>query len=350
MNLMKKRSGNSPGFASGALVGVVGTIVVIFALLLAILFSLSRADSGSSNTIEDLGGEGGASYSEIVSGFDSVEPPSGSVSRDKTDTKQIYYGSERIETADFDTAISGVYALVNDNGGYFSENNSGYRAYGISDGDYRYASMEMRVPEEKFNTVVEGIEAIDGVSVVYKNISAEDVTKAYTSLESSLETAQAKLDDLHSIDRTNLSVTEKLSVLDSISEQAEKVASLKDRIENYDDAITYSELQLTIMEKSPMDLRSEAVGYGNKLSAAFMNGWSGGIEFIGSVILLLARNWLMLALIVFAALFGRRMYVRKRLKGENAVVAEATAPSVVDEGTQQKAEETATDDSPKDES
>ena len=186
---------------------------------------------------------------------------------------------------------------------------------------------------------MEAIENIEGVTVAEKCISAVDITEAYTSLEAELATAQSELASLREIQESATTVDERLSVLERVTEQESYVASLQDRIEHYDDVTTYSTLNVDIVERSALDMRSEAAGYGNKLVEALALGWSGGLAFFGGLLLVIARNWLMLAVICVVCLVGYRVYRRKHPKARFAAAADAEVTSVTDGASEDVPEE-----------
>lgn len=318
----------------GVAAAVCGWVVLALFVLFVLLQALSGIIStgGGINTIDELG----VSDSYVSDSYDSGDTSvatidEGSASRDKSETKRVYQGYEELETTDFDKAYDGVYGLVKSHGGYVSDDSVGYSDYGPSDSDYRHAELTVRIPEASFEDAVEAIESIEGVTVAEKRISAVDITEAYTSLEAELETAQSELASLREIQESATTVDERLSVLERVTEQESYVASLQDRIEHYDDVTTYSTLNVDIVERSALDMRSEAAGYGNKLVEALALGWSGGLAFFGGLLLVIARNWLMLAVICIVCLVGYRVYRRKHPKAQFVAAVDAEVASVTDD-------------------
>lgn len=319
------------GVAAAVCGWVVLALFALFVLLQALSGIISTSGGGGINTIDELG----ASDSYVSDSYDSGDTSvstidEGSASRDKSETKRVYQGYEELETTDFDKAYDGVYGLVESYGGYVSDDSVGYSDYGSSDSDYRHAELTVRIPEASFEDAVGAIESIEGVTVAEKRISAVDITEAYTSLEAELATAQSELASLREIQESATTVDERLSVLERVTEQESYVASLQDRIEHYDDVTTYSTLNVDIVERSALDMRSEAAGYGNKLVEALALGWSGGLAFFGGLLLVIARNWLMLAVICVACLVGYRVYRRKHSKARMAAVAYSEVAPVTD--------------------
>lgn len=328
------------GVAAAVCGWVVLALFVLFVLLQALSGIIYTGGGGGINTIDELG----ASDSYVSDSYDSGDTSvatidEGSASRDKSETKRVYQGYEELETTDFDKAYDGVYGLVESHGGYVSDDSVGYSDYGPSDSDYRHASLTIRIPEASFENAVEAIENIEGVTVAEKHISAADVTEAYTSLEAELETAQSELASLREIQESATTVDERLSVLERVTEQESYVASLQDRIEHYDDVTTYSTLNVDIVERSALDMRSEAAGYGNKLVEALALGWSGGLTFFGGLLLVIARNWLMLVVICVACLVGYRVYRCKHSKAWFAAAVDAEVTSVTDGASEDVHEE-----------
>lgn len=284
-------------------------------------FASSDSVSVNSLTTEN------SSTSDVQS-YTSDEPDVSDLS-EKSETKTIYSGYETIETTTFDSTYAAVKGIVYEGDGYIESDYLDYDDYGMTDDEFRSAYLDIRVPEDKFDETLDRIENLDDIVITNKHIDAVDVTDETMTLESRLETAKSKLARLESIQESATTIDERLSVLDRITYQEEEIASLTDRIESYDDRVSYSSIGVTIEETNPLEIKSTAVGYGAKLSEAFVNGWNSGAEFFGSLLLVIVGNWLVIVVvagvIVGAVVLSRRHRSGgKKSDGEKRKVQEET--------------------------
>lgn len=230
------------------------------------------------------------------------------VDLEKTKTKKVYSGSMQLDTVKFDSVYDDVTSIINEVGGFIESDDVSYDDYGIDDKAYRNCHMRVRVPGEKFESVVDSLSKIDNVSITSKSVSSEDITKMYTSLESELNAAKNQLERLKELYASATVTADKISLISEISNLEIRVQSIEDNLKFYDDTVTYSQLYITINEASPLEVRTAVAGYGNKLIEAFKTGWNGGLEFFGAIGLLLARLWLILAVAIVIILVGRKIY------------------------------------------
>ena len=236
------------------------------------------------------------------------------VDMSKTQTKKVYSGSMRLDTVKFDSVYEEVTNLIDEVGGYIELDDISYDDYGIDDKAYRDCNIKARIPGDKFESFVDTLSKIDNVSVMYKSINSEDITKMYTSLEAELNAAKNQLERLKDLYDSATVTADKISLISEISNLEIRVQSIEENMKFYDDTVTYSQLYITINEANPLEMRTAVAGYGNKLIEAFKTGWNGGLEFFGAIGLLLARMWLILAVAIIVILIGRKIYKVRQAK------------------------------------
>lgn len=266
-------------------------------------------NNGVDGFSSDMGLQSTQEYA-MDSGSSSVGSSDGTTAVDleKTKTKKVYSGSMQLDTVKFDSVYDDVTSIINEVGGFIESDDVSYDDYGIDDKAYRNCYMRVRVPGDKFESVVDSLSKIDNVSVTSKSVSSEDITKMYTSLESELNAAKNQLERLKELYASATVTADKISLISEISNLEIRVQSIEDNMKFYDDTVTYSQLYITINEASPLEVRTAVAGYGNKLIEAFKTGWNGGLEFFGAIGLLLARLWLILAVAIVIILVGRKIY------------------------------------------
>ena len=300
-----------------------GIVLFLFCVYLMAQFLTSCSGGGNNATpytgvdSYDMGASSNQSYSSYVgdteASVDLGSTESGtSVDLSKTESKKVYSGSLTAETTKFDSAYNKVHDYVSEAGGYIETDNIQYSPRGLDDKSYRTAYVRLRVPGTEFQKFVDKLSDIKGVSVVAKNINSQDVTEVYSSLSADLESAKKKLERLNGLYEEATTTADKLSILNEITSIESNLEHIQDNIEYYDDTVTYSQLSVTIEETSALNMRTSDAGYGNKLVEALKSGWSGGIEFFGSLLLMVARVWLILVVAIVIILVGRKIHkVRK---------------------------------------
>lgn len=296
------------------------------------LNSLSDSSSSVSSSNDVSSYIGSSTTSEYAAG---AAPESIDIS-EKTNTSIIYNGSEALQTTNFDSTYNGVKGIILDGNGYIEDEYVSYDNYGISDDDdFRVGSIYARIPYDDFDDTINKIEELDNVIVAGKRVESYDVTEDTLTLESRLATAKSKLEQLTALQDEAATLDEKLDMIDRIYSQEQEIARLQDSIDNYDDKVTFSELDITVKEETALGMKSTAIGYGDKLSEAFANGLNNGLDFFGSILLAIASNWLLIVVCVAVIVIGIKLAKRSRNKASshtNATMAHPTFSGTADTG------------------
>ena len=242
-----------------------------------------------------------------------VEEDSNIVDEARENVKRIYTGDIELESVDFDGSVRKIEDLVENSGGYFQENETYSRNsnWGTSE-SFLEAYMTARIPAGKFDSVVDALSTGDGFSVVRKSISSEDVSEQYYDIQTRLTAARSEVERLTKLMEQTKDVSEIISVQQALSDATYKLEYLQGQINGLDSKVEYSTLTISLKEVTALTMRAKAVGYKNKLSESFVNGFTSGVEFLGDLLLAIAGHWLILLIIVFIILLIRRHGKRKR--------------------------------------
>ena len=131
-------------------------ISLLLALVLALVLAgcgASKAAGGASDSMAASEPEAGYwsnnsksddSYDE--DGYDAEGEPAAASDPASRPVKMIYNGYMEMQTQDFDTAASGIEALVRELGGYFQQSSVSNRG----SSSYRYGSYTIRIPAAQF--------------------------------------------------------------------------------------------------------------------------------------------------------------------------------------------------------
>jgi len=160
--------------------------------------------------------------------------------------KLVRTGRLSIEVASFADASEKAVALAERLGGYLADSQSARSGHGK-----RRGSLTLRVPADRFAALLEGLRALG--SVQSESVSAQDVTRAYTDLETRLRVKRDTAERLRQILTTR---TAKLAdVLEAERELArvtEEIETLEGERRFYDQQVALSTATVELVEPEPL--------------------------------------------------------------------------------------------------
>ncbi len=174
------------------------------------------------------------------------------------------------ETKEYEKTLELIDGAVSDLGGYFekrAENNS-YGRY-----DARLLTAVIRIPEDKAESFLSGIKGISNVKSFTK--TAENVTEAYIDAEARLQSLEAEREGLLNMISSVDSAKEYdfwLTLHREISDKEQDIASLKARLRNYDNLVSYATFELDLTEVKEYT-EPEKEQFGTRISTAFTDSW-----------------------------------------------------------------------------
>lgn len=174
------------------------------------------------------------------------------------------------ETKEYEKTLELIDGAVSDLGGYFekrAENNS-YGRY-----DARLLTAVIRIPEDKAESFLSGIKGISNVKSFTK--TAENVTEAYIDAEARLQSLEAEREGLLNMISSVDSAKEYdfwLTLHREISDKEQDIASLKARLRNYDNLVSYATFELDLTEVKEYT-EPEKEQFGTRISTAFTASW-----------------------------------------------------------------------------
>lgn len=173
-----------------------------------------------------------------------------------------------VETRDFESLISLVEEKVRDMGGYIQDssifNGSSYGTYRST----RYASLTIRVPQEKLDGFIWDVEGIS--NVVQCNQSVEDVTLTYVDLESHKKALEVEQERLLQILEVAETVEDIITVESRLSQVRYELESMASRLRTYDNLVEYSTVYMYIDEVEELTPVVEETT-GQRIVTGFMN-------------------------------------------------------------------------------
>lgn len=221
--------------------------------------------------------------------------------------KIIYTGYVNIETTAFDASLTALEQAVTEAGGFVQDSSVEGYSRTNSDGTTtvvdRWASYTVRIPADQFTVFMAMADGLGNVTSSSKN--AQNVTSQYTDYE-------ARLDTLYTQEERLLAMLEESGDLDSLialearlSDVRYEIESIERNLRNLDQKLAYSTVNLTLQE---VEIYTPTVPinrtFGEKLSDAFADGWSGFVRGLQNLCFGLAAALPVLVLLVVLAVLA----------------------------------------------
>lgn len=221
--------------------------------------------------------------------------------------KIIYTGYVNIETTAFDASLTALEQAVTEAGGFVQDSSVEGYSRTNSDGTTtvvdRWASYTVRIPADQFTAFMAMADGLGNVTSSSKN--AQNVTSQYTDYE-------ARLDTLYTQEERLLAMLEESGDLDSLialearlSDVRYEIESIERNLRNLDQKLAYSTVNLTLQE---VEIYTPTVPinrtFGEKLSDAFADGWSGFVRGLQNLCFGLAAALPVLVLLVILAVLA----------------------------------------------
>ena len=261
----------------------------LFALLLALMLVLSLVSCGGSanDAAADKAApeamDGGYAYTEDESGYSMELPFADGAASDAGPTaamqeKMVYIADLSAETMEYDKAVSDVKAAVSKAGGYIescSEYTGGYYDAGVyvREGN-RSVSFALRIPSEKFNDFLAGMET--ALNVTHRNIYSENVTMQYVDLEARIKNLKAQEQRLQELLKSAENMEQLLSIEDHLTSTRTQIEQAEGEMRVLENRVSYCTVNLSVNETQSYSPSAQS-GFGQRLA----RGFKGSFEKLG---------------------------------------------------------------------
>lgn len=236
--------------------------------------------------------------------------------------KIIKTGSLEIEALEYEKCVEDVSALIKNSGGYveYSKENK-YRA------GARYCSITARIPQENFDSFIEG--AINVGNVTSKALNARDITESYVDTESRLNVLKDEKEALMGIMSQAETVEDLMYVQNRLYDVIEEIESYEARLRSYDSQINYSEIEITIKEvekETPVEEETWGQEFKRRVKNSVENLWEALKGFgIGIVVVL---PWLIIPAVIAIIVIAIVKSTVKRRRKKAAIATEAANAAI----------------------
>ena len=152
-------------------------------------------------------------------------------------------------------------------------------AYSSSEGQDSYGRnlnfhQTIRVPAEKFDVLIQGLEAL-AIKVESKDINTRDVTEEFIDLETRLKTKKELESRYLEILKQARTVEDVLSVERELGNVRSEVESMEGRLNYIKNKVSFSTLNVNYYQLIDSDF-----GFSSKFIASFSNGWENLLSFL----------------------------------------------------------------------
>ncbi len=235
-----------------------------------------------------------------------------------SDRKIVYTGSMELQTKEFDDALAAITKLVGEAGGYVSSQEVSGRSLTYRGNYYeRRASLTIRVPAKKFDSLMSGVAGI--CNVTDRSVWTDDISERYYDAEVHLSTLRLQEERLLEI----LSKAEKLedviTLEQALSDVRYEIESLTAQLRRMKDQVDYSTLTLTLQEVVEYsEVEAPPATFGEKVSEAAKRSAQSIGDFFEGLILWIIEDlplvllWLLLICFVLWVLVRVLRFIFRR--------------------------------------
>jgi hypothetical protein len=223
--------------------------------------------------------------------------------------KLIRTGLLELEVADYAEAAQKATRLVESRGGYVADSR-----VDRSPNDRRHGRMTLRIPAERYAPTFEELKTLGKARA--ESSSAQDVTKAYTDLETRLRVKRETADRLRVILKTNAArLSDILETERELARVTEEIERLEGERRYYDQQIALSTISLTLSEPDAI-VRSGILDPVRKALRGSLQLLSVSIAFLIAAVVVLAP-WVLALLVVIWLV--RRIRARRLKRARQTV-------------------------------
>src|SRR6185503_12489951 len=187
----------------------------------------------------------------------------------------IRTGQASVEVDSLENSVAQLRQLAGRLGGYLA--NSSYQA---GSAQYRSASIELRVPSERFDELVNGMSPLGKVE--YVNITAQDVGEEYADVAARITNGKRLEDRLIEL------LAKRTGKLQDVLEVERELARVREEIERYEGRLRYlsahaSMSSLTISIHEPLPIQGPYRG-SPVIAEAFQRAWRNFVNLNATII------------------------------------------------------------------
>ena len=217
----------------------------------------------------DLDPEG----SESITGTNSLANTDTTSSQETQ--KLIYTANVTLETTDYQKSVDALHSLMTSCNA-FAENEDEWTR---GDGDLHTLEITLRVPSERYDELMEGMDGIEG-KVINRSSQVTNITREYADNEAVIEGLEIQEERLLEMMEQAETIEDMILVEERLSEVQILLNRARTSRETMDSEVNLSTVTVTITEVRFETTTSET-GYLTRVGNAFVDMWEGLVEGLG---------------------------------------------------------------------
>ncbi len=218
--------------------------------------------------------------------------------------KIIKDGRLGLQVKNLQSAKKDIDSLLKSMDGYYANENL------KNDNNQSGYELTIRIPVVNFDKFVNSTEK-GNYKVLYKEISARDVTEEFVDLSTRLNSKRNALVRYNEIMRKADKIKDIVEIENAIRTLQEEIESTEGRLRCLNDCVNYSTLNLTISTEKDFSYQpAKRDSFWEKLKESVVEGWFGLVDFV----LGLFGMWPYLLLIIPLYIVIRRWIKRRKLR------------------------------------
>lgn len=280
--------------------------ILIITLILCLLVSCGGSSKDSSDNYMMPPSE------EYV--YDIYKEETGTDSTDLTlnvdpNRKLIFTYYLSFKTTEYEKSIEKLNELVNKYKGIYSD---------MSEYTYesRYIDLIVQIPKDDVSNFVKEISEIESLGMSDRRLESVDVTDQYTDSELRLNTLNEKLERLKELQEIQ-SDLESLILLESeISDTIFRIERIEGELRSLDSKINYTDVHISISEKTTYVQTSVRESFGSRISKAFSNSFIDFQYFMEDFIITIIYLLPYIIILIIVILIIKKILKKRKEKGK----------------------------------
>ncbi len=225
----------------------------------------SAAESGE-NAAADMaesGTDSGAGAQDPAEGGEDAGILTGEEAGSAYEQKLIRTVNMSVETKAFDSLVENVRARTESLGGYVENSEVSGSAGAAND---RWAYLTLRIPAQQLDAFLDQVS--EEANVTYSSESTEDVTLAYTDMQSHVAALRTEQETLLSMLGQAQSMEDILAIQTQLTQVRYEIESYESQLRVYDNQVDYSTVYLDIREVA-RETSAEGNSFGERVRTRF---------------------------------------------------------------------------------
>lgn len=282
-------------------------------------YSSGAGNAASSDTAADYNSDSDLDDSYLIDGEvpDNEDTSNGGESFGSTDVserKLIKTVDITAETLEFDTFINDLKAAVESFGGYLESSSEQGFSYGY-EGNSRYASYTIRVPEDQVDAFTQKLGEMSNVT--YQSEQVEDVTLQYTDVQTRIDALKLQQEKLLELMENADSMDDIIALEERISDVSAELEYYQSVMNRYNNQISYSTVNLSLYEVEVQTQTTEITMIDRMkqgLSQTFTDMAEGFEDFLVSLVSALPYLVIIAVVVIVIVLICKKVHKKKHRK------------------------------------